>query len=103
MPTPLNDIPLYPEFRNSLHELKTEPPYFQDVKSGLKSFEVRENDRDYKLGDELLLKEYVPANVEKNKAGYYTGAICHRRISYILQGGQFGIKEGTVILGLEKI
>ena len=41
-----------------VHELKILPNYFYDVVSGIKTFEVRFNDRDFQLGDQLLLKEY---------------------------------------------
>lgn len=80
-----------------IHELKTWKQYFVAVFSGLKNFEIRFNDRDFKVGDEVLLKEY------DEKEGVYTGRILHRRIDYILHGGQFGLQEGFVILGLNKI
>lgn len=38
-------------------ELKTDPQVFQDVLDGIKTFEIRFNDRDFKVGDEILLKE----------------------------------------------
>lgn len=41
-----------------IHELKILPQYFEAVQSGLKTFEIRKNDRDYKVGDTLVLKEY---------------------------------------------
>lgn len=78
--------------------------YFREVKSGAKPFEVRKNDRNFLVGDEVILKEYCPENYyeEGDKAGY-TGAILHRKISYVLKGGQFGIDADTVILGLQVI
>lgn len=42
-----------------LHELKIVAPFFRDVKEGKKLWELRYNDRDYQVGDQLLLKEYV--------------------------------------------
>ena len=77
-----------------IHELKTHPQYFSMVFAGTKKFEVRKNDRNYKLGDEILLKEFIP-NEDK-----YTGRILHRRIAYILNGGQFGIEAGYVVMSL---
>lgn len=38
-----------------IHELKLDTFYFDDVKSGLKTFEIRKNDRDYQVGDLLSL------------------------------------------------
>lgn len=76
------------------HELKCWPAYFADVATGRKSFEVRKNDRDYRLGDVLLLREFDPDK------GIYTGDICGREIVYVLDDPQF-VKDGYVILGLE--
>lgn len=42
------------------HNLKTWPEYFQAVIDGKKTFEIRKNDRDFKVGNELLLQEYDP-------------------------------------------
>ena len=41
-----------------IHELKLDTEYFDDVKSGLKTFEIRKNDRDFKVGDVLALSLY---------------------------------------------
>jgi hypothetical protein len=86
----------------TLHELKTWPEYFQAVARGDKTFEVRKNDRDFRVNDELLLREYKQVTGEPDKTGY-TGRILHRYVSYVLHGGNFGIEEGYVILGLQKI
>lgn len=40
------------------HHLKTWPDYFDKVKFGKKTFEIRKNDRDYQVGDILILHEY---------------------------------------------
>ena len=40
------------------HELKLDTRYFDKVKSGLKNFEIRKNDRDFQVGDILELKKY---------------------------------------------
>lgn len=42
------------------HELKTVNPWFSDVWDGKKAFEVRIDDRGFKVGDNLLLREYEP-------------------------------------------
>ena len=48
----------YFERCNMIHNLKIYPTYFADVKSGIKTFEIRRNDRNYKIGDVLNLCEY---------------------------------------------
>ena len=40
------------------HKLKILPKYFKAVKTGAKPFEFRFNDRDYKIGDVLILQEW---------------------------------------------
>lgn len=40
------------------HELKIDPIYYQRVKDGSKTFEVRDNDRGFQQGDTVTLKEY---------------------------------------------
>ena len=44
----------------NVHILKTWPGYFQLVFSGVKKFELRKNDRDFKVGDLLILMEFYP-------------------------------------------
>lgn len=40
------------------HELKLDTKYFEDVKSGKKNFEIRNNDRYFQVDDILELKRY---------------------------------------------
>lgn len=42
------------------HCLKTWPEQFQAVVEGRKTAEMREDDRGYQVGDELLLREWLP-------------------------------------------
>lgn len=46
------------------HYLKTWPEYFKAIKSGEKKAELRLNDRDFKVGDTLILEEYCPGGEE---------------------------------------
>ena len=41
-----------------IHILKTVQPFFSEVKKGTKTFEHRRNDRDFQVGDEVVLQEY---------------------------------------------
>lgn len=79
------------------HELKTWPEYFKAVKAGAKTFEVRHNDRNFNVNDELILWDYCPKKKE------YSGDSLRMKITYVLTGGQFGIDEGTVILGIQRV
>jgi len=77
------------------HELKTWPLYFEAVFMGHKTFEVRKCDRLFEVGDILILKEWYP---ESKK---YTGREIARRVTFILQGGQFGVEEGYVVMSIQ--
>lgn len=78
------------------HLLKVWPEYFNRIIEGDKAFEVRLNDRDYQRGDYLRLQEWDPAE-EK-----FTGRDCSRYVSYVLQGGAFGIHEDYVVMSLRR-
>ncbi len=87
------------------HELKLLIKYFKDVEQGRKTFELRKNDRDFKVGDTLILKEYHPGDTDYKDGIYtpahYTNNETVKKIVYILQGGQCGLEEGYVILGIQ--
>jgi hypothetical protein len=69
-----------------IHELKTWPQYFQRVKDGSKTFEVRKNDRGFQLGDSVVLREWDP-NSENSTAitpkGYTDEKPLEFKIGYI--------------------
>jgi len=77
-----------------VHDLKTWPPYFAALLDGRKTFEIRENDREFQVGDMLRLREWDPASSE------YTGREMMRVVSYIMSGGQFGLDQRCVVLAL---
>lgn len=79
------------------HDLKISKEYYQDVLLGIKTFELRKNDRDYKVGHVLLLNEYDIIELE------YTGRKLKRVISYILKGGNYGLDENFVIMGIKRL
>lgn len=76
-----------------VHHLKTWPPHFQEVRDGKKTFELRLNDRNFQVGDFLVLEEYEP---DKG----YTGRSTARRITHILTDW-FGLVSGFCILSLD--
>jgi len=76
------------------HNLKTWPQYFERVLDGSKTFEVRNNDRDFQTGDILILLEYDPNN------NSFTNRTIKKVVSYTLHGGNFGLEHGFVVLGL---
>lgn len=91
-----------------IHALKTLPPYFKGVADGAKTFELRKNDRNFSVGDILILKEWKMGSTDATgpelvviKEQGYTGREVMKTISYILKGGQFGLAKGYVILALK--
>lgn len=82
------------------HELKILQKYFRAVKSGRKNFELRKDDRGYKVGDTIQMYEITGVPVGDNKDGY-TGRTIKRKITYILRDcPEYGLEEGYCILGL---
>lgn len=79
-----------------VHQLKILSKWFTDVAKSKKNFEIRYNDRNYKVGDILVLKEY--------ENGTYTGRKVKRKVNYILHGdGTLGLSKDYCILGLEDL
>jgi hypothetical protein len=77
------------------HDLKTIPPYFDEVLSRRKKFEVRKNDRDFQVNDYLVLREY--------DGGKYTGNSVGAYVTDVLHGPAFGIEEGYVVMSIEVV
>ena len=78
-------------------QLKVWAEFFSDLITGAKNFEVRLNDRSYTPGTILHLCEY------DHRGKVYTGRSCLRRVTYVLYGGQFGVEDGYVVMGLEPL
>lgn len=82
------------EVKEVVHEIKIANCYFEDVKNEIKMFELRKNDRNYKVGDKLKMMEY--------KDGEYTGRVINTIVTFILKDYE-GIKEGYCILSIKLI
>lgn len=81
-----------PENELKTHNVKLAASWWNDVTSGKKRFELRKNDRGYKVGDKLLMQEYA--------AGAFTGRSILVDITYMLEEYS-GLTEGYAILGIE--
>lgn len=86
------------------HRLKTIGRFWDAVASGEKTFEVRLNDRGFQTGDTLELLR-LKNNGEPDYT-YSDGSmigkpkLLERRVSFILQGGQFGLDPLWCVIGL---
>ena len=88
------------------HILKTWADYWDAISSGEKNFEVRRDDRGFQKGDMLVLrrmvKDYKGSWVEDRTHSDNRPKDTHRKITFILTGGQLGIEPGYVVMGLKK-
>lgn len=73
-----------------VHLLKIFPEYYDAQLLDLKNFEIRKDDRDFRVGDEIWLREFDP------KTNEFTGRDLSRVITYITDYQQ---KPGYVVLG----
>ena len=88
------------------HILKLNDRYFDAVKNGIKTFEIRKNDRDFKVGDTLVMRKvnddckyltYADDNLGMN---LYYEIRC--AITYIITHDEFqGINEGYCVMSIE--
>lgn len=89
----------------TLHMLKLREEYFDAVKNGVKTFEIRRADRDFKVGDTLCLtyqgseeqmKRFAVEGIEPPKIVRY--------VTYILTHDEFpvGVPEGFVVMGIRR-
>lgn len=94
-PAPLTDPPSVP-LSDRVHDLKCWPVPFAAILDGSKTFEWRKNDRDYRVGDMLHLREWT------SDGERYTGRTVDARVTYMLDGG-FNIPDGYCIMGIARI
>lgn len=76
------------------HTLKTWPEPFKAVCEGYKTFEIRKDDRNFELGDSLILQEWNP-DFET-----YTGKEIHVRITFIGRGEPY--PEGYACMAIKE-
>lgn len=80
----------------TVHDLKISERWFDAVANGIKRCEIRRADRDFKVGDTLLLKEIRYD---------YTVRTIEAKILHIVTYEEFpeGIREGYCLLSIEVI
>lgn len=86
-----------------IHRLKTDPIVFDAVARGLKTFELRKDDRDFQVGDTLLLMETQYSHLEMQNGAplVLTGNVAGRDVKYILRGPIYGLAAGWVIMAFK--
>ncbi len=80
-----------------VHELKCHLAYYAAVLAGIKTFELRLNDRAYQMGDILTLNEWDEIQ------GVPTGRSLQVKICYMLSGVSVGAQVGYVIMSFKNV
>jgi len=93
-----------------VHRLKCIKPYFERVVQGVKTFEIRFNDRDFQVGDEIELVEIEEVDeAGVGKEGWVeTGRSARLRIDYLLPSDvafptPTGIQKGYVVMAIKAL
>ena len=81
------------------HRIKLLEKYADDVFDGTKPFEIRKNDRGYKVGDTV---SFLPVNANGDSVKHPINDAFFV-ISYLLKGPLYGLEEGYVVFALEKL
>lgn len=87
-----------------LHDLKSWVGLFEPILKGDKTHDLRVMDRDYQVGDILLLREYEPILKE------YTGRQVRAQVTYITSSkhqecafSPFALHKATAILSIKRL
>lgn len=89
-----------------VHDLKTDPDVFKVSFEGNKQWEIRLNDRNFKVGDLLILRETESSGFIMRNCGaslVYTGRIIVQEITYILKGPIYGLEKDWVVMSVHAI
>ena len=90
------------------HELKTWPEYYQAVRAGTKTFEVRiekPGQPPYQVGDTLWLREWDPdpTSTWRKEVYGYTGRSLYVTVTYVLREPNdlpIRLQEGAVVMAI---
>lgn len=102
------------------HELKTHKEPWEAVHDGRKRYEVRVNDRGFKVGDTLRLREFLPCKNCNGSGQEFDGYMEHfpccekphgtftkralrAKVTYMTEGGNFGLPDELCVLGLGRV
>lgn len=87
-----------------LHELKIKHEYLVDVSIGIKTFELRKNDRDYQVGDLIHFIDNREETGNKDDIEPYIDRETLYKIIYILKNvPEYGLDKDYCILGIKKL
>lgn len=79
------------------HVLKTWPGPFEAVRSRRKTYEIRTDDRNFQVGDTLILRSYDPETES------YNGLFAEVLVTYKTSGGDWGLPAGLCVLAIQYV
>ena len=86
------------------HDLKIWPEYFDSLANDQRTAEIRQNDRDFHVGDIIHFREWAPSSAA------FTGRRVSRQVTYVFHGpfyhgaGGFAVvPQGYAILSLKPV
>lgn len=72
------------------------PYFFDSIKTGVLTFLPWVYDRDFRIGDILILKE-------TDEDGSFTGREIPVKVGFILIGERYGVAKGYCVMGIERM
>lgn len=97
--------------RMTKHTLKLNDRYFDAVANGIKTFEIRKDDRGFRVGDTLVLYRVDDCGLYVSNDGTYSSndrsglKSIQVKVKYILTHDDFpdGIPEGYVVMAIGRV
>ena len=83
--------------KNKTHNLKIYDTFFNKHAAGVKPWELRKNDRNFKVDD------FIVFNVIHHNTKEPLGISYIRQVTYVFKDAGYGIKEGYCLLTLKEV
>ena len=80
---------------SKIHELRCDFELFPDCVEGRKRFDIRKNDRGFRVGDVLKMLQ-----TNRHDRDSYTGHHAFFSVDYIIQDSNYGLKDGYCVMGI---
>ena len=81
------------------HKLKIKECYWHEVWKGTKTFEIRKNDRNYKVGDVIHFIKVDDNGKELPSKETYNDYV----ITYVFQGGEYGLDKDYCVFSIKEL
>lgn len=82
-----------------IHQLKIESTYFRKIIEGVKTYEIRKNDRDFHCGDYLGLNEITDHQCNSKGERKETGNFVLVKVLDVFSDSSF-VKDGYVVMSI---